>query len=54
MVSRERFEKHGCNRSSPIDVFSGKSVLKICSKFTGESPRRIVISGAASKAKRFV
>ena len=27
-------------RSSPSEVFLGKGVLKICSKFTGEHPRR--------------
>ena len=29
--------KHGCavSRSSPPEVFLGKGVLKICSKFTG-------------------
>ena len=31
-------------RSSPLEVFLGKSVLKICSKFTGEHPCRSVIS----------
>ena len=31
-------------RSSPPEVFSGKGVLKICSKFTGEHPCRSVIS----------
>ena len=30
-------------RSSRSDVFSRKSVLKICSKFTGENPCRSVI-----------
>ena len=25
-------------KSSPAEVFSGKGVLKICSKFTGERP----------------
>ena len=32
------------SRSSPPDVFLEKVVLKICSKFTGESPCRSVIS----------
>ena len=31
-------------RSSPPEVFLGKCVLKICSKFTGEHPWRSVIS----------
>ena len=31
-------------RSSPPDVFLGKDVLKICSKFTGEHPCQNVIS----------
>ena len=31
-------------RSSPSQVFFGKMVLKICSKFTGEHPCRGVIS----------
>ena len=31
-------------RSSPPEVFLGKDVLKICSKFTGEYPFRSVIS----------
>ena len=31
-------------RSSPPEVFLGKGVLKICSKFTGEHPCRSVIS----------
>ena len=31
-------------RSSHPEVFLGKGVLKICSKFTGEHPRRSVIS----------
>ena len=31
-------------RSSPPEVFLGKCVLKICSKFTGEHPCRSVIS----------
>ena len=31
-------------RSSPPEVFLRKGVLKICSKFTGEHPCRIVIS----------
>ena len=35
------FQRH---RSSPPVVFLGKGVLKICSKFTGEHPCRIVIS----------
>ena len=30
-------------KSSPPEVFSGKGVLKICSKFTGERPCRSVI-----------
>ena len=31
-------------RSSPQEVFLGKGVLKICSKFTGDYPCRSVIS----------
>ena len=31
-------------RSSPPEVFLGKGLLKICSKFTGEHPCRSVIS----------
>ena len=31
-------------RSDPPELFLGKSVLKICSKFTGEHPYRNVIS----------
>ena len=31
------------NRNSPLEVFLGESVLKICRKFTGEHPCRIVI-----------
>ena len=30
-------------RSSPLEVFLRKGVLKICSRFIGEHPRRIVI-----------
>ena len=32
------------DRSSPLEVFFGKGVLKICSKFTAERPCRIAIS----------
>ena len=32
------------DKSSPSDVFFGKGVLKICSRFTGEHPCRSVIS----------
>ena len=32
------------NRSSPSEVLLRKRVLKICSKFTGQHPRRSVIS----------
>ena len=32
------------NRSITLDIFLDKSVLKICSKFTGEHPCRSVIS----------
>ena len=32
------------DRSSRPEVFLGKSVLEICSKFTGEHPCRTVIS----------
>ena len=31
-------------RSSPPEVFLGKDVLKICSKFTGKHPCQIVVS----------
>ena len=31
-------------RSSPLEVFPGKDVLKICGKFTGEHPHRSVVS----------
>ena len=31
-------------RSSPPEVFLGKGVLKICSRFTGEHPCRSVVS----------
>ena len=31
-------------RSSPLEMFLGKGVLKICSKCTGKHPCRIVIS----------
>ena len=31
-------------RSAPPEVFLGKSVLKICTKFTGEHPMRSVVS----------
>ena len=31
-------------RSSPLEVFLGKSILKICSRFTGEHPCRSMIS----------
>ena len=34
----------GMARSSHPEVFLGKSVLKICSKFTGEHPCRSAIS----------
>ena len=32
------------NRSNDLEVFLGKGVLKICSKFTGEHPCRSAIS----------
>ena len=35
---------HGTDRSSLPEVFIGKVVLKICSKFTGDHPCRSVIS----------
>ena len=38
------FWHHELCRSSDPEVFLGKGVLKICSKFTGEHPRRNVIS----------
>ena len=34
---------NGCYRSSHSEVFRGKGVLTICSKFTGEHPCRSVI-----------
>ena len=36
--------KYSSDRSSPPEVFSGKGVVKICSKFKGEHPYRSVIS----------
>ena len=36
--------RHRYFRSSPPEEFSGKGVLKICSKFTGEHPCSSVIS----------
>ena len=36
--------KNAAFRSSPPEVISGKGVLKICGKFTGEHPCRSVIS----------
>ena len=36
-------------RSSSPEVFLGKDVLKICSKFTGEHPCRSVISIKTAK-----
>ena len=32
------------SKSIPLEIFSGKSVLKICSKFTEDHPHRSVIS----------
>ena len=32
------------HRSSPSEVFLGKGVMEICSKFTGEHPCRSMIS----------
>ena len=32
------------HRSSPPEVLLGKGVLKLCSKFTGEQPRRSAVS----------
>ena len=32
------------NRSNPSEVFSGKDVLKMCSRVTGEHPRGSAIS----------
>ena len=37
-------EKYTGSRSSHTEVFLGKSVLKMCSKFTGEHPCRSAIS----------
>ena len=44
LVSHFYFEMFGIIRSSPSEVFLGKRVLKICTKFTGEHPCRSVIS----------
>ena len=42
------FPFHSCiSRSSLQEVFLGKGVLKICSKFTGEQPCQSVISVAS-------
>ena len=35
---------HEIDRSSALEVFLEKGVLKICSKFTGEHPCRSVVS----------
>ena len=40
-------------RSSPPEMFLGKGVLKICSKFTGEHPCRSVISIKLLKQSHF-
>ena len=32
--------KNGWDESSTLEVFLGKAILKICSKFTGEHQRR--------------
>ena len=43
---RREFHRVGAceSRSSHLEVFLGKGVLKICSKFTGEHPYRSAIS----------
>ena len=38
-------------RSNPPEVFLGKSVLEICSKFTGEHPCRSAISTKLLKSQ---
>ena len=40
-------------RSSPLEMFLGKGVLKICSKFTGENPCWSVISIKLLKQSHF-
>ena len=42
-IKKER-KQLDINRSNPPEVFLGKGVLKICSKFTGEHPCRNAIS----------
>ena len=42
--AKRHLEIVGLNRSSPPEVFLGKDVLKIFSKFTGEQPCQSVIS----------
>ena len=44
MLRKMRFANLSAIRSSPSEVFLGKDVLKIYSKFTGEYPCRSVIS----------
>ena len=39
-----QYNLHFKGRSRPPEVFLGKGVLKICSKFTGEHPCRDAIS----------
>ena len=40
----ETYLRTSCFRSSPAEVFIGKGVLKICSKFTGKHPCWNVVS----------
>ena len=44
MLFQESAYKIASNRSSHPEVFLGKGVLKICSKFTGEHPCQSAIS----------
>ena len=43
-ISKHSLPRLSDFRSSPPEMFLGKGVLKICSKFTGEHPCRSVIS----------
>ena len=44
LLTVKLFNRQASNRSSPPEVFFGKDVLKICSKFTREHPCRSAIS----------
>ena len=44
LITFVRSEQRGIHRSNHPEVFLEKSVLKICTKFTGEHPCRSVIS----------